>query len=203
MPCRIESKSQNHAEGMLNPSHAIITKESILRHIPAFVTAFHGEFSISGSSRELVCRVFYLNHFISCNKMFDFTSFPNLSTRRLKLRCLATTDTDDIFAVRSDYEVTKYNSGAAYTDASQALNLIERSLSGFQSKSSVYWAITVDGSDTVVGQAGFNCWDQDNNSAEVGFDLRRDHWRQGIMTEALAAILWFGFTEMGLNRVGA
>ena len=135
--------------------------------------------------------------------MFDYSSFPNISTGRLNLRCLAKKDTDDIFAVRSDYEVTKYNSGAAYTETNQALNLIERSISGFQSKSSIYWAISLVGSDTVVGQAGFNCWDQDSHSAEVGFDLRRDHWRQGIMTEALAAILSFGFSEMGLNRIGA
>jgi len=135
--------------------------------------------------------------------MFDYSKFPNISTGRLNLRCLAKKDTDDIFAIRSDYEVTKYNSGAAYTESKQALNLIERSISGFQNKSSVYWAITVHGSDTVVGQAGFNCWDQDNHSAEVGFDLRRDHWRQGIMTEALTAILSFGYVEMGLNRIGA
>lgn len=135
--------------------------------------------------------------------MFDFTYFPEIHTERLRLRCFSKSDVIDIFAIRSDYEVTKYNSGAAYTDPNQALNLIERSLAGFQNKSSLYWAITIIGSDTVVGQAGFNCWDSDNNSAEVGFDLKRDQWRQGIMTEALSAILSFGFNFMGLNRVGA
>jgi len=50
---------------------------------------------------------------------------------------------------------------------------------------------------------GFNCFDFTDHTAEVGFDLHRLYWRRGIMTEALSAILRFGFITMRLNRVGA
>lgn len=50
---------------------------------------------------------------------------------------------------------------------------------------------------------GFNWWDRDNHSAEVGFDLRRDMWGKGIMKEALQGMLLFGWQHMSLNRIGA
>ena len=135
--------------------------------------------------------------------MFDFTKFPNIETSRLQLRCLSPDDTASIFAVRSDYEVTKYNSGAAYTEHKQAAELIRKSVAGFISKSCLYWAILFKESGEVIGQMGFNNWDEDNFSAEVGFDLRRDCWGKGIMKEALSSILYFGITDMSLNRIGA
>lgn len=135
--------------------------------------------------------------------MFDFSAFPVIETKRLVLRALRPSDADAIFAVRSDYEVTKYNSGAAYTDIAQASGLIDRSSAGYNSKSSLYWALSMKEGGEVVGQLGYNCWDQDNHSAEIGFDLRRDQWGKGIMKEALTGILKFGFECMGLNRIGA
>jgi ribosomal-protein-alanine N-acetyltransferase len=135
--------------------------------------------------------------------MFDFSAFPVIETNRLKLRALCPADANAIFAIRSDYEVTKYNSGAAYTDIAQASGLIDRSIAGYNSKSSLYWAMSIKDSGEVVGQLGYNCWDQDNHSAEIGFDLRRDQWGKGIMKEALTAILKYGFESMSLNRIGA
>jgi ribosomal-protein-alanine N-acetyltransferase len=39
--------------------------------------------------------------------------------------------------------------------------------------------------------------------AEIGYDLEKASWKQGIMTEALRAMLQYGFGQMGLNRVEA
>ncbi len=37
----------------------------------------------------------------------------------------------------------------------------------------------------------------------IGYDLSRPYWRRGIMTEALEAVIEFGFERMGLNRIEA
>ena len=37
----------------------------------------------------------------------------------------------------------------------------------------------------------------------LGYDLARPHWNRGIMTEALTAVLPFGFEKMALNRIEA
>lgn len=100
--------------------------------------------------------------------MFDYSYFPELRTSRLNLRQFSPDDADSFFAIRSDYEVTKYNSGPAYTDRAQAVGLIEKTLAGFAKRSSIYWAITFTGNDIVIGQLGFNMWDPDNNLAEIG-----------------------------------
>ena len=41
------------------------------------------------------------------------------------------------------------------------------------------------------------------SSAEVGYSLSRAHWNHGYMSEALNAIVEFGFTKLGLNRIEA
>ena len=39
--------------------------------------------------------------------------------------------------------------------------------------------------------------------AELAFELARDHWHQGIMTEALEAVLPFGLQTLGFHRIQA
>ena len=43
----------------------------------------------------------------------------------------------------------------------------------------------------------------DNAAAEVGYSLARNCWGQGIMTEALGAVLDYAFDVLRLNRVEA
>ena len=43
----------------------------------------------------------------------------------------------------------------------------------------------------------------DNAAAEVGYSLARSQWNRGIMTEALRAVLGYGFSTLRLNRIEA
>mmetsp|Transcript_21790 Transcript_21790/g.36445 ORF Transcript_21790/g.36445 Transcript_21790/m.36445 type:complete len:202 (-) Transcript_21790:2991-3596(-) len=137
--------------------------------------------------------------------MFEFKAFPVIKTPRLILRAFRPSDVGAIFAIRSDYEVTKYNSGEAYTSEHQAAELIESTLLRYVEKKSIYWAITLNDSneDFVIGQIGYNSWDQTDHRAEIGFDLNRKYWKKGIMNEAITAVITFGFIEMNLNRIEA
>ena len=40
-------------------------------------------------------------------------------------------------------------------------------------------------------------------AAETGYELHRAYWGQGIMAEAMSAVLTYGFTELGLHRIEA
>lgn len=137
--------------------------------------------------------------------MFDFTIFPILTTDRLRLRRIILADREAIFAIRGDYEVTKYNIGPAYVDIAQAERLINAMASEYKREHTVRWGITRLPDDMVIGMVGFNYWNRENNNASVGFDLARAYWRQGIMREALSAVLDFGFDaqQMGLHRIAA
>ncbi len=149
---------------------------------------------------------------------FDYSAFPTLSTPRLILRELTLADAPAVFEIRRDYEVTKYNSGFAYVDVEEAAALIGSIRQDYELCRAVRWGITLraagDGTDThsaagdgtagaVIGMVGFNYWNCIDNRASVGYDLARAHWGQGLMPEALRAVITFGFRHMALNRVEA
>lgn len=134
---------------------------------------------------------------------FDFLEFPVLETNRLVLREITLADTPDILNIRSDYEVTKYNIGAAYTHINQARRLVERITEGYQQEAEIRWGITLKSSPGLIGMCGFNYWSRVDHRGSIGFDLARSAWGQGIMPEALQAVLRFGFNKMQLNRIEA
>lgn len=135
--------------------------------------------------------------------MFDFSQFPILETSRLCLREIISSDDEAIFAIRGDYEVTKYNTGKAYADIEQAQALIESMTMLFEEEQELRWGITLKSDETVIGMCGFNYWNRIDKRASIGFDLNRKFWRRGIMREALHAMLDFGFEQMELNRIEA
>ncbi len=135
---------------------------------------------------------------------FNFEKFPVLKTERLILRQLTLDDVDAVYAIRSDYEVTRLNIGAAYIILDQARILIESILDNYQRGNELRWGITLkDGDDTVIGMCGYNYWARRDFRGSVGYDLARAYWGQGIMTEATRAVIKFGFDKMALNRIEA
>jgi ribosomal-protein-alanine N-acetyltransferase len=134
--------------------------------------------------------------------IFDFSAFPVLTTTRLVLRAFVPADAPDLFAFRSDAIEQKFND-APLTDVSQVHTLIEWMNIGFAAQQQIQWAITLRAVNRVIGLFGFNSWDRYHRRAEVGYDLARAYWGQRLATEALAAILRFGFEQMQLNRIEA
>jgi ribosomal-protein-alanine N-acetyltransferase len=135
--------------------------------------------------------------------VFDFETFPTLETPRLILREMTINDAEAVFRIRSDYQVTIYNTGEPYTRIDQALSLIEGVREGFQAGLELRWGVTLKPSPTVIGMCGYNYWMRDHFRASIGYDMARAYWGKGLMPEALHAILHFGFRRMALNRVEA
>jgi ribosomal-protein-alanine N-acetyltransferase len=137
------------------------------------------------------------------NGLFDFSAFPILKTEHLILREMIPADAAAIFRIRGDYEVTKYNIGAAYEGLEQAEDLIAGMAQAYREEKEIRWGITSKSDDTVIGMIGYNYWIRRDARGSVGYDLARAYWGQGIMTEALKAVIKFGFEHMGLNRIEA
>jgi RimJ/RimL family protein N-acetyltransferase len=132
-----------------------------------------------------------------------FNAFPRLQTERFVLRQVQLSDIGALFTVLSDEEVTKFYDDEAFTDMEQARKQIQAWASGFQAQRSVRWGIARQTDDAVVGTCGYYGFHTRNSRGSIGYELARPYWRQGIMTEALEAILEFGFREIGLNRIQA
>lgn len=134
---------------------------------------------------------------------FDFKVYPTLETDRLRLRQLSRLDERAVFEIRNDYQVTKYNIGDAYTQIGQAQKLIQNIRTEYAEHKTIRWGITLKPDNMVIGMVGFNYWDHIDHRGSIGFDLRQDKWRKGIMTEAVREVIHFGFQKMGLNRIEA
>ena len=65
------------------------------------------------------------------------------------------------------------------------------------------WGIALNENDKVIGTIGFMWIQPENAAAEVGYSLSRKYWNKGYMTEALKALMKYGFDEMKLNRIEA
>lgn len=133
---------------------------------------------------------------------FDFSTFPALTNGPVLLRELVPDDAADLFVWRSDPEVQKYNS-EPMRDVSEAAALISELRAEYAAHRVIHWAVALADDARAIGLFGFNSWEPFHHRAEVGYDLRRDYWGRGIATQALGAILRFGFTRMQLNRIEA
>jgi ribosomal-protein-alanine N-acetyltransferase len=132
-----------------------------------------------------------------------FTRFPRLETERLVLREFAPADVDAMFAIMSDARVLRYFGSLPMTTRDDALRRVEGIRSAFRKREGVRWAVErrIDGQ--LIGSCGFWRLLPEHARAEVGYELSPDTWGQGVMTEALRAVLAFGFSTMRLHSVEA
>ena len=129
-------------------------------------------------------------------------TFPTLETERLILRQLAAPDAQDSFLFLSDEENMRYYDPAPMTQLEQAEQSIERHRRRFAQHEALRWGITLKGENRVIGNGGYS-WDAANHLAVLSYILSKHYWKQGIMTEALTAIIQFGFEHIHLHRIEA
>ena len=132
-----------------------------------------------------------------------FATFPHLETERLALRALHSGDVESLFAVLGDEEVAEYYDDDVFKDDPQAREQIEAWAAGFRAKRCVRWGITHRENGKLIGTCGYYGFHTWHKRAGMGYELGRSFWRQGIMTEALGAIIEFGSKSIGLNRIEA
>ena len=132
-----------------------------------------------------------------------FQAFPYLETERLVLRRLHLADAESLFAILSDEQVARFYDDEAFTEISQAREQIEAWARGYDEWRVIRWGIVQRGTEKIIGTCGYYGFHRWHGRGSLGYELARPYWRQGIMTEALAAIIGFGFREVGLNRIQA
>ncbi len=132
-----------------------------------------------------------------------FTHFPALTTNRLHLRQMQPTDAEALFAIRSDQEVREPYGQEPHQSLDETRAFIQQIEALYEQREAIFWGITLKGEDTVIGSCTFWNFGPDFHYAETGYELHRTYWGQGIMAEAVSAILTYGFSELGLHRIEA
>ena len=133
----------------------------------------------------------------------NFKPFPVLKTARLTLRQLVSSDVNEIFALRSNENVNKYLDRKPSKSIDDAKIFIQAINKNIQSNNSIYWAITLNGTDKLVGTICLFDFSDDNLKAEIGYELLPDFQGKGIMQEAISKVIDFGIQHIGLNSIEA
>ena len=132
-----------------------------------------------------------------------FDSFPTLTTDRLVLREIVPADAERLYALRRDPRVTRHLDRDNDADVSAVQSLILSIRQSFDQGDGVSWALSLKESPEIIGNLGFWRIDKKNHRAEIGYILDPAHWGKGLMSEAMAAVLPYGFKTIGFHSVEA
>ena len=127
--------------------------------------------------------------------------FPTLETERLVLRQLEENDAEALFENYSDEEIAKNFMDEPLTDIKQASQFIEAFNEEFLQGKAITWAIALKKTNKMIGTCSYMF--DTNTCAEIGYDLAKAQWGKGLMTEALEAMIEYGFNELGLEKIQA
>ena len=132
-----------------------------------------------------------------------FTHFPILTTERLHLRQIQPSDAEAFFVIKSDRKVMNFYGDETHQSLEETHTLIQQIQDSYDRREAIFWAITLKEEDTLIGTCTLMSFNFDFHYAEVGYELSPVYWQQGITSEAVAAILTYGFTELELHRIEA
>jgi ribosomal-protein-alanine N-acetyltransferase len=131
------------------------------------------------------------------------TSVPELATERLRLRPPVPRDAAALLSILGDPEVTRHHNMPTLTTLAEAQAALERLEQRYAARDTIRWAIELVGHGEMIGTVGLLRFDFEHGRAEVGYEIARRWWGRGLAPEAVAAVIRYGFSVLGLHRIEA
>jgi [ribosomal protein S5]-alanine N-acetyltransferase len=126
-----------------------------------------------------------------------------IESEHLLIRIVAESDLPSLLAVNGDAQVTKFLPYETWQSLSDAHAWFQR-MAGIQATgTALQFVIARRPSQEVIGSCLLFRFEEGSARAELGYVLGRAHWGQGLMSEALAALIGTAFGTMGLRRLEA
>ena len=126
-----------------------------------------------------------------------------LNTERLFLRTPEITDAGEIATLRSDAEINKHLNRPGKTSIDEARDFILQLQHGIKSNECYYWVLTPKNENMLIGTICLWNIDREQGSIELGYELRADHQRKGLMQEAITKIIEIAFQHLGYKKLAA
>jgi ribosomal-protein-alanine N-acetyltransferase len=128
---------------------------------------------------------------------------PVLRTERLVLRPFAVSDAVDVQRLAGDWAIadTTLNIPHPYEDG-MAEQWIATHKPRFEEGKLCNFAVTLRDSGDLVGAIGLVITRRFDH-AELGYWIGKPYWGKGFCTEAARAVIDYGFTVLGLQRIHA
>lgn len=133
----------------------------------------------------------------------SFDPFPKLVTNRLVLRQIGHGDAEQVLFLRSDETVLQYIDRTPVLSLQEAAEFIDRIMQQEKNGECVTWAMVPKDATQMIGSICFWNLEKERSKAEVGYSMYPDYYGMGLMQEAMAAVLAFGFDTMKMKVVEA
>ncbi|ANY70090.1 hypothetical protein BBD42_29025 [Paenibacillus sp. BIHB 4019] len=137
-----------------------------------------------------------------------FSSFPFLHTKRLTLRQMAVQDAEDLHAFYSDTKVTRHLDWLGPDSIEASKMLIDSWNEAYAERKLIPWGITLQDSSPILGTVMLmptrgTFEEAPRYPLTLGYDLNPAYWNQGIMSEALQAVMHFNNKHIHARRIQA
>jgi len=121
-------------------------------------------------------------------------------TPRLQIRPFEAGDASPMMDVYADAEVMRYIPGGALPDEHAVRRIMDEQLVAHERRGYAYYAVVLSVNGEVVGDAGFGIFEP-TGDIELGYTFARRAWGNGYATEAAAACLAAGLTDLDASRI--
>jgi ribosomal-protein-alanine N-acetyltransferase len=127
-----------------------------------------------------------------------------IRTERLILRHFTLDDAKSMFCNwASDDDVCRYMRWSSHKNEEETREVINRFLVSYDKESFYRWAITLKDTGEPIGSIGLMVVSENDLCGDIAYCIGKKYWGQGIGTEALKAVLKYGFEFIGFNRIEA
>jgi len=133
----------------------------------------------------------------------SFGAFPELKTNRLVLRQMLDSDAEALFKFRSDPRVMRYFGRPLMQVVAEAEKFVTEIQGMFDRNEGVQWAISLLDDPQMIGSITIWKIDKTNHRGEIGYMLGPDFQGNGLMTEAIHAMLAYAFGTLHLHSLEA
>lgn len=125
-------------------------------------------------------------------------------TERLLLREFTMDDLPAVLAYQQDPRYRRYYPEQHGTEA-ETRRLVQRFVDYQQEepRGRYQWAVLLPEDGRLIGNGGIRIQSFETMEADIGYELNPEHWGRGYASELAAALVRFGFTELGLHRITA
>lgn len=126
-----------------------------------------------------------------------------IETNRLILKEIDESHADDILNIRSNEVINQFVKRTPPKTNYDALDFILTIKKRTRNNETFFWGISQKDQPNLIGTICLWKFSNDRTEAEVGYELLPEFHRKGIMSEALAAVLNFGFNKLNLHEIVA
>lgn len=130
-------------------------------------------------------------------------NFKLIETNRMILKGLTPEDMMEIFERNHRPKIMKILGHRSEKDYEKEHHKYKNGYSSYN-RTFMLFLLEDKASGTIIGRCGLHNWNTDHWRAEIGYHLEDESFKQqGLMSEAVEAIINYGFRMLNLNRIEA